>query len=129
MTLAELSDEIAAANTTWDELAQTLKIEFGAKALARGKEAFDNEQRDFFSKWWLRVTAAQVTGANALLPENVRVTARLGLDGLLYVNADLLADCQSGETYNAIKSQLQARTLVRKQLDEWPEPLWPSPGQ
>lgn len=122
MTLSELSDQIAAANTSWNGLSAALRQEFGAIARARIREAFNDPQRDFFAKWWLRVTAAQVTAGNALLPPNVRVTARRANDGLLYVNADLLTDCQDGETYAAAKNALQARTLVRKQLNEWPVP-------
>lgn len=120
MTLSELSDAVAAANTSWNGLSAALKTEFSAKLRARLREAFDDPQRDFFRKWWLRVTAAQVTGANALLPLNVRVTARLGLDALLYVNADLLTDCQPGETYAQFETALKARTLVRKLEIEWP---------
>lgn len=122
MTLAELSDAVAAANTTWNGLSAALKTEFSGKLRARLREAFDDPQRDFFRKWWLRVTAAQVTAGNALLPPGVRVSARLGLDGLLYVNADLLTDCQPGETYQAAATALKARTLVRKQDNEWPAP-------
>lgn len=120
MTLSQLSDAVAAANTTWNGLSAALKGEFNAGLRAQLKTAFNNPQRDFFKLWWLRVTAAQVTAGNALLPPGHRVTARLGLDGLLYVNADLLTDCQPGETYAAAATALKARTLVRKQLNEWP---------
>lgn len=126
MTLSELSDAVAAANTTWNGLSTALKGEFNAGLRAQLKAAFNNPQRDFFKLWWLRVTAAQVTAGNALLPPGVRVTARLGLDGLLYVNADLLTDCQPGETYQSAATALKARTLVRKQDNEWPaQPVGP----
>lgn len=120
MTLAELSDAVAAANTNWNGLSAAIKTEFSEKLRAKLKEAFDDPQRDFFKLWWLRVTAPQVTAGNALLPPNVRVTARTGLDGLLYINADLLTDCQPGETYAQFETALKLRTLVRKQANEWP---------
>lgn len=126
MTLSELSDAVAAANTSWNGLSAALKTEFSAKLRAKVKEAFNDPQRDFFRLWWLRVTAAQVTAGNALLPPSVRVTARVGLDTLLYVNADLLTDCQPGETYAQFETALKARTLVRKLEIEWPiAPLGP----
>lgn len=122
MTLQELSDAVAAANTSWNGLSAELKQEILDKLRPRLREGFDGPQRDWLRKFWLRVTAALVTGANNLLPPTVRITPRVGLDGLLYVNADLLTDCQPGETYEVIAAQIKARTIVRKQDNEWPEP-------
>lgn len=120
MTLQELSDQVASANTTWNGLSAALRSEFADKLRPSLREAFDQPQRDWLRKWWLRVTAAQVTGANALLPPRVRVSARTGLDGLLYVSADLLTDCGPGETYEQFAVQMKQRTLVRKEDNEWP---------
>lgn len=122
MTLQELSDAVAAANTNWNGLSAAIRQEFSDKLRARVREAFDDEQRQWLRKWWLRVTAPQVTGANALLPAKVRVSARTGLDGLLYVSADLLTDCGPGETYAQFEVALKQRTLVRKEDNEWPAP-------
>lgn len=123
MTLQELSDAVAAANTNWNGLSAAIRQEFSDKLRARVREAFDDEQRQWLRKWWLRVTEPQVTGANALLPANVRVSARTGLDGLLYVSADLLTDCGPGETYAQFETALKLRTLVRKEDNEWPAPV------
>lgn len=122
MTLAELSDAVAAANTSWNGLPAELRQEILDKLRPRLREGFDGPQRNWLRKFWLRVTAAQVTGANNLLPPSVRITPRTGLDGLLYVSADLLTDCQPGETYEVIATQLKLRPLVRKEDNEWPEP-------
>lgn len=122
LTIAEISDQVATANTNWNGLGASLKSEFGAKLRARVREAFDNPQRNFFKNWWLRVTAGQLATGNGLLPANVRVSARTGLDGLLYINADLLTDCQAGETYAAVRTQLQGLPLVRKFDMDWPAP-------
>lgn len=120
LTISEISDQVAAANTNWNGLSAALKSEFSAKLRARVREAFDNPQRNFFRNWWLRVTAGQLATGNGLLPANVRVSARTGLDGLLYINADLLTDCQAGETYATVRAQLQGLPLVRKLDNEWP---------
>lgn len=119
MTFAELHAAVT-AGTSWNELTDGLRHEFARKLRARLREAFDEEQRDWLGRWWLRVTPAQVTAANNLLPPNVRITPRVGLDGLLYVSADLLTDCQPGETYEAIAAPLKLRLLVRKADTDWP---------
>lgn len=56
---------------------------------------------------WLGCTQDDVDAINALLPANTRVAPLIDIEGTLFLGADLLTDCEEGQTYGNAESLIK----------------------
>lgn len=114
-----VGDAIRTNPRPWNDLTSTEQAVLQA-ALMPGVDGFTDEQRAYLGRWWLQCTQADVDAVNALIPppENTVITARTGLDGNLYLSADLLSDALQGKALSHTLDIL--KTLVLRYQPEWP---------
>jgi hypothetical protein len=89
-----------------------------SKSLITKDGTFVDEQREFFSAWWLEVDDKRVETINALMPENNVCEPRIDTKGRKWVSSDLLSD----KRLVKILPELQALVLVNKPESDWPLP-------
>ena len=89
-----------------------------------GPDGFSDAQRAYFVKWQLEVPSEEWLAAlNAKMPppDNTIISARTGLDGTLYIGADLLSDAINGGKMAALFDDL--KTLTFRYVTEWPSEI------
>lgn len=92
-SLIAAGDYMRANPLPWEDYPKWV-TDIAVSLLMPGPNGFIPEQSAYLKLWNLQVTSEQLSGLNSKIPLkfNTIITARQGIDGNLYISADLLSD-------------------------------------